>query len=139
VLAQPSTAASYNAGIEKEKERTTLSSLATRLSPELESLEHRICCVVEGVDESQLLFRLSRVDPTDPTRELTFVLDLSTSSYKGVYASTRFFATTHELSSVLTISAPLPTLPRLLAQLEESGDIYTFVRDVRKAYADTTS
>ncbi|KAJ7097575.1 chromosome segregation protein Spc25-domain-containing protein [Mycena epipterygia] len=104
---------------EKMKEREYLGSLAARNSSEVASLEARLSCVVEGVDEDQLLVRMSKIHPSDPSREFTFVLDVSGASYK-----------------VLTSSPSLPTLPLLVGQLRDSKDLFAFVLDVRRAYVD---
>ncbi|KAJ6618207.1 chromosome segregation protein Spc25-domain-containing protein [Mycena sp. CBHHK59/15] len=105
---------------EKKKERESLSALATLSSSELESLERRISCVVEGVDKEQLLVRMSHIDPSDPGREFTFVLDVAdTTVYK-----------------VITSSLSLPALPILVAQLNDSQELFIFIKDVRRAYVE---
>ncbi|KAJ7444577.1 chromosome segregation protein Spc25-domain-containing protein [Mycena galericulata] len=104
---------------EKRKEREKLGTLATHSSSDAECLESRLSCVVEGVDKDQLLVRMSAIDPSEPTREFKFVLDVSGGSYK-----------------VLTSNPPLSTLPSLVGHLHESRDLFSFIRDVRTAYVD---
>lgn len=73
--------ADYSA--EKNKERSTLNAHASSASPELKSCEHRLRCVVEGIEKDQLLVRFSHIDKYDLDREFTFVLDVSVRSYRG--------------------------------------------------------
>ncbi|KAJ7127094.1 chromosome segregation protein Spc25-domain-containing protein [Mycena epipterygia] len=104
---------------EKKKERENLSSLGTHVTSEAASLESRLACVVEGVGKGQLLVRMSKIDPADPGREFTFVLDVSGDSYK-----------------VLTSSPSLPTLRVLAEHLHDSKDPFVFLKDVRQAYSE---
>ncbi|KAF9443615.1 hypothetical protein P691DRAFT_808705 [Macrolepiota fuliginosa MF-IS2] len=105
---------------EKDKERATLSTHASRISPELFACEQQLACAIEGVGKDKLLFRFTNIDPEDHTREASFVLDIAESTYK-----------------VITISPNLPTMSVLLSQLSESGDIYWFIREVQKVFIDT--
>lgn len=68
---------------EKNKERSTLNEHAAYSSPELKSCEHRLRCVVEGIEKDQLLVRFSDIDKLALEREFSFVLDVSSRSYKG--------------------------------------------------------
>ncbi|KAJ6551148.1 chromosome segregation protein Spc25-domain-containing protein [Mycena capillaripes] len=104
---------------EKNKERENLRSLAARSASEVDSMESRLACVVEGVGKDQLLVRMSQIDPSNPNQEFTFVLDVSGGAYK-----------------VLTASTSLATLPLLVAQLHESKDLLLFMKNVRQAYVD---
>ncbi|KAL0578253.1 kinetochore-associated Ndc80 complex subunit spc25 [Marasmius crinis-equi] len=103
---------------ERNKERTTLTSHAARISPELDTCQQLLACVVEGVEKDQLLIRFTRVDESDLDREFSFILDVSQpSTYK-----------------VLTTSPPLPVLPSLVDELNASGDIYGFIIRIREAF-----
>jgi len=102
---------------EREMEKKTLAENAALLSAELRACERALGCVIEGVGPDQLLIRYSLKTGEGPTREVSFVLDVSSTSYK-----------------VLTSTPPLPTLPILLDQLHESQDVYTFIKSVRQAY-----
>lgn len=68
---------------EKDKERATLSTHASRISPELIVCERQLGCIIEGVGQDKLLFRFTNIDPEDHTREGSFVLDIAESAYKG--------------------------------------------------------
>ncbi|TFK38652.1 chromosome segregation protein Spc25-domain-containing protein [Crucibulum laeve] len=104
---------------EKDKERSVLSTHASHVSPELLSCEQRLSCFVEGIQKDRLLVRFQHIDRYDSGREATFVLDVSTRLYK-----------------VITSSPHLPTLPLLVDALNDSGDIFDFIRQVRKGYGE---
>ncbi|CAA7268447.1 unnamed protein product [Cyclocybe aegerita] len=110
---------------EKNKERSTLSAHASNIDPESRSCEQRLACTIEGVEKDRLLIRFSQLDPSDPEREASFVIDLSNDIYK-----------------IITSSPHLPSMPILVNNLNESKDIYTFIREVRTGYKglfDTSS
>ncbi|KDR72538.1 hypothetical protein GALMADRAFT_252669 [Galerina marginata CBS 339.88] len=110
---------------EKNKERSLLSSHSSHISPELRSCEERLSCAIEGVEKDRLLVRFLRVDPTEPQREASFVIDISSQTFK-----------------VITSSPHLPSMPILVNNLNDSQDIYAFIRDTRAAYQlllDTTA
>ncbi|KAH9967352.1 hypothetical protein BC827DRAFT_1173592 [Russula dissimulans] len=104
---------------EREMEKKTLDANAALLSVELRACERALGCVIEGVGPDQLLIRYSLKAGEDSRsiHEVSFVLDVTSTSYK-----------------VLTSTPLLPTLPILLDQLKESGDVYTFMKCVRQAY-----
>lgn len=104
---------------ERNSEHATLNWYASTTSPELRACESRLRCIVEGIAKDQLLIRFSHVDPTDHTREFSFVLDVSARSYR-----------------VLTSTPPLPTLPILVDQLNDSRNVYGFIKSVRQAYVE---
>ncbi|KAJ7227099.1 chromosome segregation protein Spc25-domain-containing protein [Mycena pura] len=104
---------------EKTKEKEKLSSMATGTASQLAALESCLSCVVEGVADGQLLVRMSKIDPADPEREFSFVLNVSGDSY-----------------GVLTATPSLAALPQLIAQLRDSHDILKFIKDVRQACVD---
>ncbi|KAK7033037.1 kinetochore protein spc25 [Favolaschia claudopus] len=112
-------AVSGNLEREKKDERENLGLTATQVAAQTEAMERRLGCVVEGVDKGQILVRMSKLDPSNPEREFTFVLDVSSNSYK-----------------VITATPSLAALPMLLAQLRESKDVMGFIKDVRQAYLD---
>jgi len=72
-----------------------------------------------GVEKDQLLVRFSHIDKYDLDREFTFVLDVSVRSYR-----------------VLTSTPLLPTLPIYVEQLNESRDVYAFIKQVRRAFEE---
>ncbi|KAG5651979.1 hypothetical protein H0H81_006753 [Sphagnurus paluster] len=103
---------------ERAAERTTLRTHAARVSPELAVTERLLGCIVEGIEPENLLMRFTNIDPTAPDRECTLVVDIGGSTYK-----------------VVTSSPPLPALPLLVNTLNETRDVYKFVKDVRGAYS----
>ncbi|KIM81701.1 hypothetical protein PILCRDRAFT_821044 [Piloderma croceum F 1598] len=104
---------------EKNKERSTLNAHAAYASPELKTCEQRLRCVVEGIEKDQLLVRFSHVDKSAFQREFSFVLDVSARAYR-----------------VLTSTPLLPTLPIYVEELNESRDVYAFIKKVRRAFED---
>ncbi|KAG7092192.1 hypothetical protein E1B28_008560 [Marasmius oreades] len=103
---------------ERSKERTTLTSYAARISPELEVCQTLLACVVEGVEKDQLLIRFTHIDDSDLEREFSFILDVAQPS----------------IYKVLTTSPPLPVLASLVDNLNASGDIYGFIIRIREAF-----
>lgn len=71
---------------EREMERKTLIKHAVPISAELRACERALDCVIEGVGPEQLLIRYSLKvgENSRSTHEVSFVLDVSSSSYKGV-------------------------------------------------------
>ncbi|KAI9433556.1 hypothetical protein H4582DRAFT_1986608 [Lactarius indigo] len=109
---------------ERELERDTLAMHARPMSAEVRACERATGLVIEGVGPDQLLFRYTiKVvdDDSRSTHEVSFVIDLS-SQFK-----------------VLTSTPQLPIMPLLLDQLNESGDVYTFIKRVRQAYVKLLS
>ncbi len=66
-------------------ERKTLIKHAVPISAELRACERALHCVIEGVGPEQLLIRYSLKGGGNSrsTHEVSFVLDVSLSSYKG--------------------------------------------------------
>ena len=52
----------------------------------LRACEHVLRCVIEGIERDQILIRFTHVDPLNPSREFSFVLDVSAHFYKGLSA-----------------------------------------------------
>ncbi|KAJ3565626.1 hypothetical protein NP233_g7511 [Leucocoprinus birnbaumii] len=102
---------------EKDKERATLSTHASRIAPELISCETLLACSIEGVGQDKLLFRFGNLDREDRMKEASFVLDIADTDYK-----------------VVTISPNHPAIGVLMSQLSDTGDIYTFIRAVQKVF-----
>ena len=71
--------------LERERERKTLAMHTGPISAELRACERAWGCVIEGVGPDQLLIRYSLKggESSRPTHEVSFVLDVSSSSYKG--------------------------------------------------------
>ncbi|KAF5314111.1 hypothetical protein D9611_006925 [Ephemerocybe angulata] len=104
---------------EKNKERSILRKNASRVNPDLKFCEENLGFSMEGIENDQLFVRFWRLDPTDPERDASLVLDVSSTSYR-----------------VLTSSPLLPSLPILLTSLNETGDIYLFVKQAREKYRE---
>jgi len=70
---------------EREMERKTLIKHAIPISAELRACERALDCIIEGVGPEQLLIRYSlrSGENSRSTHEVSFVLDVSSSSYKG--------------------------------------------------------
>ena len=70
---------------ERERERKTLAKHAVPISAQLRACERTLCYVIEGVGQDQLLMRcsLKSGESSRSTHEVSFVLDVSSSSYKG--------------------------------------------------------
>ncbi|KAL9715696.1 kinetochore-associated Ndc80 complex subunit spc25 [Leucoagaricus gongylophorus] len=109
-----------NLGREKDEERATLSTHASRVSPELIGCESQLACNIEGIGQDKLLFRFTNIDREDQMREASFVLDVSDGGYR-----------------VITISPNLPAISVLLSQLTDTGDIYSFIRAVQKVFVNS--
>jgi len=110
-----------------------LSSFSLHISPEAKLCEERLACSIEGVEKDRLLVRFSRLDPMDEEREASFVIDIATDTYKGEYYYLHSLDNTY-LVLVITSSPTLPSMPILVNTLNDSSDIYAFIRDVRAAY-----
>ncbi|KAF9007919.1 chromosome segregation protein Spc25-domain-containing protein [Cyathus striatus] len=102
---------------EKDKERVILSTHASQVSPEVISCEAKLSCIIEGIEKDQLLIRFRNLDKQEPSREFSLVLDVSSPYYK-----------------VVTSSPHLMVLPILVDELNQHGDVYEFIKQVRMAY-----
>lgn len=70
--------------LDKGKERSTLAVHASQVNPELQAFENLLACDVEGMEKEQLLIRFKRLDLSEPNREFSFILDVSSDNYKGI-------------------------------------------------------
>jgi kinetochore protein Spc25 len=113
-------------------ERKTLAANVAPLLAELRACERVLGCIIEGVGPEQLLIRYS-IKGGDSMYEASFVLDVSSPSYKGASCEHDAWMT-YQYLIVLTSTPLLPTLPTLLDHLTESRDVYTFIKRVRQAY-----
>lgn len=116
-----------------DKERATLGSFSSHIPPQSQSCEQLLGCSVEGVERDRLLIRFSHLEPSDPEKEATMVLDTATDVYKGRLFSCPDYNFTYGVS-VITSSPQLPSMQILVHALNESRDIYTFLKDVRTAF-----
>ncbi|KAF8555950.1 hypothetical protein OG21DRAFT_1507178 [Imleria badia] len=104
---------------EKDAERDILNEHAAQLEPELAACESWLKCNIEGIEADQILIRFSHIDEGSFDREFSFVLDVSSPSY-----------------NVITTTPPLPALPILLRELNQTGDVYRFIKCMRSAFRD---
>ncbi|RXW23465.1 hypothetical protein EST38_g2362 [Candolleomyces aberdarensis] len=104
---------------EKNKERSILHKNASRVNPDLQFCQERLGFSMEGIEKDQLFVRFWQLDPSDPQRDASLVIDLSSSNYR-----------------VLTSSPLLPSLPILVTSLNETGDIYLFIKQAREKYRE---
>ncbi|KAI0823884.1 chromosome segregation protein Spc25-domain-containing protein [Trametes gibbosa] len=104
---------------ERKREQSILNTHAARAHPELAACEAALKCTVEGLGNDKILVRFTHVDPADVQREFSLVIDASARMYK-----------------VPTTTPFLPTLPILLDELNDSRDIYAFIRHVRSAFRE---
>ncbi|EIW86282.1 hypothetical protein CONPUDRAFT_94608 [Coniophora puteana RWD-64-598 SS2] len=102
---------------EKEEERRTLESYASSTTPELAACEMVLGCTITGIETDRLLIRFAHLDPANPQRICDFVLDVSSQSYK-----------------VPTTTPSLPDLPILLTELNETRNIFRFIRQMRQSF-----
>lgn len=105
---------------ERQREEDILRTHAAGVATEFAAYQSCLCCHIEGVEADQLLIRFSHVDEANPDREFSFVLDVSAPSY-----------------NVITTTPPLPTLPILLNDLKETGNIYRFIKLMRMAFSES--
>ena len=110
-----------------------MESHASRTSPELTECEFRLRTVIEGIDKDKILVRFTHIDPSDPQREYSAVIDVSGDAYKGMPVAF-MLDITHPMVLVPTTSPFLPNLPILLDELNETRNIYTFIKHVRQAF-----
>ncbi|TFL06209.1 chromosome segregation protein Spc25-domain-containing protein [Pterulicium gracile] len=103
---------------DRQHDTQTLASTASSVLPALNALQNALSCKLEGIGTGQLLIRFWNVDPSDPQREVSCVVDVSDTVYR-----------------VLTSSPPLPMLSSLAEELNSSRDVYRFVIQLRSSFA----
>ncbi|KAH8118138.1 chromosome segregation protein Spc25-domain-containing protein [Phellopilus nigrolimitatus] len=106
----------------KRKDMTTLDTNASRVSPELRECEARLQFALEGVERDKLLIRFMQIDPAEPQREFSIVIDTSARVYK-----------------VPLTTPPIPTIPLLVDQMNRSRDLFAFIKDVRAQFVEMAS
>ncbi|KAH9921353.1 uncharacterized protein B0H18DRAFT_1021830 [Fomitopsis serialis] len=94
---------------ERDREESLLSSHAARTAPELSESEAKLQCIIEGIEKDKLLVRFLNLNPSSREQECSFVIDVSSRSYK-----------------VPTTTPYLPTLPILLDELNDTRDVDAF-------------
>jgi kinetochore protein Spc25 len=119
---------------EQDKERSVLALQASIAATTLRACEHVLRCVIEGIERDQILIRFTHVDPLNPSREFSFVLDVSAHFYKGLSALSKPFGAYLNENPVLASTPLLPNIPILVDDLNESRDVYSFIRRARQLY-----
>lgn len=105
------------------------------MAPELSESEAKLQCVVEGIEKDKLLVRFLDLDPGNREKECNLVIDVSSRSYKGARADRVAHCTCLSLTGIVPTTTPyLPTLPILLDELNETRDVYTFIKNARSAF-----
>ncbi|KAL7414385.1 chromosome segregation protein Spc25-domain-containing protein [Mrakia frigida] len=104
---------------EKSIRDATLAEHRTSITRDLSLLEKKLCWNVDGVGSETLLIRFSHLNPSNPAKEYSFIVDISAKNY-----------------AIPTISTPLAQLPTLLADLNADRDFYGFLKKVRKAFKE---
>lgn len=122
--------------LEKDAERDILNEHAAQLEPELAACESWLKCNIEGIEADQLLIRFSHIDEANVDREFSFVLDVSTPSYNGEFPVDVLQTSLICIALVITTTPPLPALPILLRELNQTGDVYRFIKCMRSAFRD---
>ncbi|CAD6575528.1 MAG: kinetochore-associated Ndc80 complex subunit spc25 [Tremellales sp. Tagirdzhanova-0007] len=103
--------------MEKERQTTVLEEMRGQDGVELGLLEEAIGWRVEGVKEDLLLMRFTSIDPAEPEREFSIVIDVSKQDY-----------------SVPKCSPPLANLAEMVRQLNSDREFFGFIKRVRKAF-----
>lgn len=91
----------------------------------------------DGSDD-KLLMRFTLLDPADPEREFSIVMDISKSDFSGVCPSSSCHCSfCIELMIVPNCSPPLPDLGELVSQLNADRDLSLFIkrREFQRSFA----
>ncbi|CCA77861.1 hypothetical protein PIIN_00507 [Serendipita indica DSM 11827] len=104
----------------KEKEKRQLEKQASQIGRDVLELEQLLGIQVQGAGNDILTIKFKRLDPRDPDRTFSVTIDLSSSEYR-----------------VTEVSPVLPGLPTLLDSLNESKDLFAFLRRIRQAFLNS--
>ncbi|WVW85625.1 hypothetical protein I302_107663 [Kwoniella bestiolae CBS 10118] len=102
---------------EKDRQKARLNEMRKRDERELVELEDNIGFTVDGIRPDLLMMRFTLLDPSDPAREFSFLIDISKQDY-----------------TVPNCDPPIPNLLELVRQLNHDREFYTFIKRVRKAF-----
>ncbi|OCF76175.1 kinetochore protein Spc25 [Kwoniella mangroviensis CBS 8886] len=102
---------------EKDRQKSRLNEMRKRDERELIELEENVGFTVNGIRPDLLMMRFTLLDHRDPTREFSFLIDISKQGY-----------------TVPNCDPPIPNLSELVRQLNHDRDIYTFIKRVRKSF-----
>ncbi|WWC63294.1 uncharacterized protein I303_105894 [Kwoniella dejecticola CBS 10117] len=102
---------------EKERQQARLNEMRKRDEDELVELEESLGLRVQPIKRDILMIRFTLLDPLDPHREFSFLIDISKQGYK-----------------VPNCDPPLPNLPELLKQLNDDRDFFGFIKRARKSF-----
>ncbi|KAE8542569.1 hypothetical protein D1P53_001349 [Cryptococcus gattii VGV] len=70
--------------VEKERQTNVLNDMRGKDTTELKQLEEALGWKVEGIKQDQLLMRFTLIDPEDPAREFSIIVDVSKQDYSGI-------------------------------------------------------
>ncbi|EJT98977.1 hypothetical protein DACRYDRAFT_101583 [Dacryopinax primogenitus] len=102
---------------DKSRDISLLQDRAQSMSPQLALYEGALGFSVTGVKDDILLFKFMHLEESAPTRLFSFVLDLSQQDY------------------IVTMSEPpLGAMPRLVDELNNTRQFWTFIKGVRAAF-----
>ena len=72
--------------------------------------------------------RFTRIDPTDPEREFSLVVDVSQQEYSGVFRPNDPLGKATDFDTVPNCSPPLPALPDMVRQLNTDREFFGFIK-----------
>jgi kinetochore protein Spc25, fungi type len=121
--------------VEKERESSLLNAQASQVSQSLRACEENLHGVIEGIAKDQILVRFSHIDKSNLKREFSFVIDVSSRVYRGLLYRNHIGCSLIR-SAVPTSTPYLPTLPIMVDELNQSKDIYGFIKQVRNAFEE---
>ncbi|WVR07494.1 hypothetical protein IAU60_004536 [Kwoniella sp. DSM 27419] len=102
---------------ERERQGKVLDDMRDRDEVELRELEEVVGLKIEGIKADLLMLRFTLLDPADPTREFSILVDVSKQDY-----------------TVPNCDPSLPSLPDLVRQLNQDRQFFLFIKRVRKAF-----
>ncbi|KAJ9111849.1 hypothetical protein QFC20_002436 [Naganishia adeliensis] len=106
--------------IDKQRQKKVLIEQKELDVPEVKKVEYLLGWKIEAVKPTTIWNRFTQIDPNDPEREFSMLIDFSDGNR---YA-------------VPNCSPPLSGLADLVAQLNEDRDLYTFIKRVRAGFRD---
>ncbi|KAJ9101210.1 hypothetical protein QFC21_003429 [Naganishia friedmannii] len=106
--------------IDKQRQKKVLVEQKELDGPEVERLAYLLGWRIEAVKPTTIWNRFTQIDPNDPEREFSLLIDFSDG----------------DRYAVPKCSPPLSGLQDLVAQLNNDRDLYTFIKRVRAAFAD---
>ncbi|GHJ89193.1 hypothetical protein NliqN6_5595 [Naganishia liquefaciens] len=106
--------------IDKQRQKKVLVEQKELDAPEVQKVEYLLGWKIEAVKPTTIWNRFTQIDPKDPEREFSMLIDFSDG----------------DRYAVPNCSPPLGGLQDLVAQLNEDRDLYTFIKRVRAGFRD---